>query len=480
MGDISFGGLATGLPTEDLITAFIEADSAPLYRLQDKEEEEALKLEAYKEYDGLLETLRETVSGMNSTGEVRSTSVDLSDDDYVSVTSDGAATGSHTISVIQLAQVQKTVTDGVSSQDDAIFSNGTISIGDTGITIDDTNNSLTGIMAAINATSDETGVTASIINDGGDSNNYHLVLTGEDASTSFSFGNDLTYYKDGEDVLLNADHTAVAQQAVAIIDGIEVVSNSNKINSSVAGLNITLNDVSEVITPADEETGTGAVYATTTINVEPDTDSLKEKITEFVSAYNDIMNWIAEGYEYDSDDETTTTDDDDDDSSSYSTGYLSNVLKGDSSVNSAKRELQTILTSAGDTNSTYQILAEIGITTQTDGTLQVSSTKLDAALDENYNDVVTLLAGDETNDGLMDNFNDSLLDLTSSTTGMYAMKEDTYDMLITSLDKQIEQQESRLESIEERYTSQFTALELLVSGMNSEGDYIASYFSSSS
>ncbi|MGL1932416.1 MAG: flagellar filament capping protein FliD [Desulfotalea sp.] len=475
MGEITFGGLATGLPTEDLISSFLEVDKQPLNRLNATKTEESEKLKAYKQYDVLLDKLKESVSGLNLTSDARTTSIDLSDEDHVAVESNGAATGNHTISVVQLAQVQKTVTDGVSSQSDAIFSEGTISIGDVGIVIDENNNSLSGMMNAINATSDETGVTASIINDGSESNNYHIVLTGKDASTSFSFANDLKVTEDDTEVSFSADHTSIAQQAVAIIDGIEVVSNSNKINDAVAGLDITLKEVSEMLTPASGETK--ATYAYTTIEVEPDTDALKEKITGFVTAYNEAMNWIVEGYEYTEDDDDTdtsssTSDDDDTEEN------LSHLLRGDSTINKVKRDLQNMLVDSNDNSSKFQILAELGIQTQQDGTLLIKAATLDENLADNYNDVVSLLAGDESNDGIMDKLNDSLIKHTSATQGMYALKEDTHDSRLTSLDKQIEQQNSRLETIELRYRSQFTALELLVSSMNNEATFISNFFSS--
>ena len=104
-------------------------------------------------------------------------------------------------------------------------------------------------MASINSVSGETGVTASIINDGGDSENYHLVLTGKDAATSFS----LAYnFQDAEDenIAFSASHVRAAQQAVAYIDGIEVVSNTNTLSGVIAGVTINLNKESEIITPA--------------------------------------------------------------------------------------------------------------------------------------------------------------------------------------------------------------------------------------
>lgn len=485
MSDISFGGLATGLPTEELISSFMEVEKSSLYRLQDEKSEESKKLEAYEEYGDLLDKLRESVSGMHLTSEMRQTDVSIKDDAPISVTSDGAATGNHTVAVQQLAQVQKTVSDGVSSRSESVFSEGQITLGDTVIVVDENNNSLAGIMDSINSLTAETGITASIIDDGSDSGNYHLVMTGNDASTDFSFGTNLTVTENGETGGFAATHTSTAQQAIAYVDGVKVVSNSNTLNDTISGLNISLNEVSEVLVPADETTGANAILATTTINVEPDTDSVKEKITEFVTAYNNTMEWIVSGYEYKADDTSSqsssdSSKEDDDDKDTKVTGELSSLLRGDASINNVKRDLQNIFGDSVNNSGSYQILAEIGLETQQDGTLYINSSKLDDALDSNYEDVITLMAGDSTKDGAMDKFNTALLSHTSATTGLYAGKEDTYESKENQLDTQIERQESRLKKIELQYRSQFTSLELLVSSLNQQSSFLTNYFSNNS
>ncbi len=119
-----------------------------------------------------------------------------------------------------------------------------------------------------------------------------------------------------------------------------------------------------------------------------------------------------------------------------------------------------------------QILSEIGISTQSDGTLLQNNGKLDAALEAKFDDVVKLLAGEDAIGGVMKKFNSYLVQTTSTSDGMYAMKQDRYDAAVKRLDEQINQKETLMDKIEERIRAQFNAMELLVSNLNATGDYL--------
>jgi flagellar hook-associated protein 2 len=464
MAEISFGGLATGLPTEELVTGLMAIERRPLDRLESKKEQESLRLQAYEQFNKKLDSLRTAVSNLNITSEVRTTSVRMSSEESVTGSSNGASTGSYDIAVAQLAQVQKTVTDGFNSESDSVFGIGTFSINDKVITVDSSNNSIQGLMESINAVSKETGVSASIINDGNDSNNYHLVFTGKDASTSFAITNDLVDEGNNPISVVTSDVRS-AQQAIAYVDGIKVVSNTNTLSGVISGVTINLNKESEIITPAAG--GDPAVYATSTLNVESDTESLKEKLSTFVTSYNSIMDWITSGYRDTTETSTTSTDEETTEPES-----LSDYLRGDATINGIKRSLQSVLSDAVGNNGSLQILSEIGITTQKDGTLFQNTVTMDSALKSKYEDVVKLLAGDDTVNGVMKKFNSYLIGVTSASNGMYAEKRDRYEGAVKRLDNQIAQKEPLIAKIEQRIRAQFNVMELLVSNLNAQGDYL--------
>ncbi|TKB10259.1 flagellar filament capping protein FliD [Desulforhopalus sp. IMCC35007] len=480
MSTITFSGLATGLDTDSIVEGLMAVENAAVESLEKDQEYEALKLKAYKEFDDKLEAFRTAVSDLNLTNEVRLTKTKLNSEDTISASSDGAQLGSYDISVVQLAQVQKDIGAGFSSSTESVLGSGSITIGGEVITIGSDNNSLQGLMESINALSGETGVTATLLNDGSDSENYHLVFSGVDASSSFEISSSLVD-SSGYAVDFTTTRVRDAQQAIAYVDGLEVVGNSNTLSGVISGVTLNLNEVSEIVTAATDDEP--AEYATTTLTIEADTDTLKEKITTFVSAYNGIMEWISSAYDedqFDVDSTTDTDDPDDDDESDEDTTTLAYILRGDSSINSIKRSLQSTLSSASNNSGSLQILSQIGLSTQYDGTLYMNSSKVDEALSENFEDVVKLFAGDGTVDGVMKELNTYMLEVTSSADGIYATKSDSYDEKMEDLDDQITRKEYLLEKVEERIRAQFSAMELLVSELNSIGDYLTQTFKSSS
>lgn len=468
---ITFSGLATGLDTDSIVTDLMAVERAPLDRLEAQQESDLERLEAFSQFNDKLEALQSAAGDMNITSEVRSTTISQSSEDSFTATTTSGAVGSYNISVAQLSQVQKNISDGFSSKTASIFGTGTIDINGTTIDVTEDNNNISDLVQAINEVSSTTGVSVSVINSGTDTP-YHMVFTGQDANTSFTLSSDLT---DSSGTLENnfneTQEVQTAQQAVAFIDGIKVVSDSNTISDAISGVSISLNSVSETSHAGTEEEGVDPwdwgdppVYSTDQMNVEADTDAVKEKITTFVTAYNDVMEWILSGYgEYES-----TTDSTDDESSET---LLGSVLRGDSTINGIKRQLQNQLTNTIDNSGDLKILSQIGIGTNVDGTLTQNNTTLDEALDSDFENIVTLLAGDNDTDGVMKNFNSMLLDMTSGTTGMYATQETSYNAANERYDYQIDLMELRLEKREASLRSSFTAMETLVSSLNAQGDY---------
>lgn len=463
---ITFSGLATGLDTDSIVSELIALERAPIDRLETKKTQRTERLEAYAQFDSKLEALQTAVKDMSLTSQVSSTAISLSSEDSFSATSSSGAVGSYEIAVAQLAQVQKTVTNAFSSKTDSIFGTGTITVNGTNIDVTDDNNSLAEIAASINELSETTGVQATIINNGADTDPYHLVFTGQDATTSFTVSSVLSASVGLNDTTDSQD----AQQGIFFVDGIKIVSDTNTVSEAISGVTINLNSVATQSYAGTTEAGDPwewddpPVYETTRMDVESDTGALKEKVTSFVTTYNEVMEWILSGYE-----EFGTTTETDDESEEV---LLGSVLRGDSTINNMKRQLQNLLTSQIDNSGDFSIIAEIGITTNLNGTLNQDNTVLDEALENNFDDMVYLLAGDDDTAGVMKDFKSLLLDMTSSSTGMYANQKVSYDNAIDRLDNQVELMEIRMTKRETLLRSQYSVMEQLVSGLNAQGDFL--------
>ena len=106
-------------------------------------------------------------------------------------------------------------------------------------------------------------------------------------------------------------------------------------------------------------------YQSTLMTVEPDTEALKEKISTFISSYNAVMDWISAGY-----DEFGAVAPTEAEIEAGAEDILSDVVRGDSTVNGIKRRLQNMLSTPIDTSGSLSVLSQLGISTQRDGSDQ--------------------------------------------------------------------------------------------------------------
>lgn len=456
MSAINFSGLASGLDTDAIIKGLMEHEKKPLTRLEGDKEYFSRRLEAFKAFDGKLAGLNSAVDALDLNSDLRESQVALSSEGAVSASVTSAPEGTYEVAVEQLAQVQKSVSaSGYESRSEGVFGTGELTLtsgdgvlseGATGtdytITIDEDNNSLTGIMNAINEGSLDHGVSATIIDNGDEGGDrYHLMLTGADSSTEFSLESNLS---GGTETLSLDPPTQNAQDAIAYLDGVQLTSKTNTIENALNGLTLNLEGVS----PDD---GSGGL-SPTTMQISTNTDSVMEKMRNFVTAYNEAVGFVTS--------QSQTEDSD------------SGILVGDSGLNSVKRRLQGLLTTQVPGNDSYSALSQLGISTNRDGTIDFDETVLSSALDSNFEEVGRLIAGDDDVEGVFKQYRSYLNDITHSTTGLYATREDNTERVIDRIDNDILKMQDRLEKREQMLREKFSALEQLVSTMNSQSEYL--------
>ena len=438
MSSITFGGLATGLDTDSIVKELMALERKPIERLQNDKAYLNSRVQAFSEFEGKLKDLLTAMEDMDTSRELRSYTATSGSDEFFSATASGsAAPGSYQIEVRHLAQLQKDVSNGYASSDETNFSAGTITINGSDITIED-GDSLANIVDKINTANEgdtPTGITAALINDGS-TNGYRIVLTGKDASTTFTASTD-GVSADGVDLSFN--NTQPAQQANIVVDGIDIVSDNNTISNAIPGVTLTL--------LKEHETG-----ASTPFGVEIDQEGIKQKIDTFISAYNDIIKFV-------------------DDQSDTSWGR-------DSGLQSTKRRLQNMLVTNIDGTGDFHNLVALGFkTNKDDGTLSVDSTALQDAISENLESVEKLFLGEEGVEGITQRFKTFLDGITDSQDGIYASRKASTDSNIRRIDSNIETMEMRLEQREKTLRMKFEAMEKLVSSLNATGSYVTQQMS---
>lgn len=236
------------------------------------------------------------------------------------------------------------------------------------VTLDTKDQSLQGIRDAINKAN--VGVTATIVSDGGD-NPYHLVIT----SNSTGAKSSMKISVDGVDgqpadpaiaALMGYDpagtqgltQTSGAQDTKLTMNGIAVSSKSTTVADAIQGVSL---DVSTL--------------GSSTLTVSKDTTSVSDSINAFVKAYNTLNSTIAGLTSYNADTKAA------------------GALQGDASVRSIQSQLRRQLTTTVEgLGGKLTNLSQVGISFQKDGSLAVDSSKLNAAITNNFDDIGGLFA----------------------------------------------------------------------------------------
>lgn len=422
-------GIVSGTDYEALITGLVSIESQPLVALAKKEASYQAKITGYGTLKSSLAEFQTAMRSLSSTSKYQTLKATVADTAVATVSASSIAkSGTYSLKVSQLAQAQKLVAAGQANATAAIgegttsiisFDFGTISIPeggsfdeDTGkytgaafkssgsgvqtVTIDSTNNSLTGIRDAINDAG--IGVTATIVNDGSDTP-YRLALTVDDSGVESS----LKISVAGDDALSELlshdpagtqgfEETASAQNAKFTVDGIAISKASNVIGDVISGLTLTL-----LKTNSDSATSIGVVR---------DTSAISSGVDSFVTAYNALNTALAGMTSYDKETEE------------------SGLLNGDSTTRNIQNQIRKVLTSAVSGGSgTLTRLSQIGVSVQKDGSLALDSTKLQTALTDNFSSFAGLFAsgGSAT---------DSLVSYSASTS---STKPGNYSVEITQL-----------------------------------------------
>lgn len=478
VGGISFSGIASGLDTGAIIQALLAVERIPIDLLEDRRQDRQVQVSLVNSFRGLVQTLRDRADALATPGEVLSYAADVSDPSFAKISAgSGAAAGSHTLEVFFLATADRYVFDAVTDPDaDLGTADGQgVSFDYDGqsydVTVDAADSSLNEIAAAINAQAGQ-AVQATVVNTGTASNpSYELVLTGRDTGEDFSIDN-LSSSLTGltvDGTPGGASNLTQAGNAVAEIDGLLVERSTNDFSDVLEGISIEL-------LSADQ----GA--QTITFSVSPDRDAIVRGLQDFVDAYNAVNSFVRDQSEVDED------------------GNASGALFGDNLLATVQRTLRTTLFGqsaaavAADTSG-FGTLRLVGIELQSDGSLSIDRSVLDAKLDEDVDAVADLFADsdgfdnggaqpgdanyyvDSTADtGLADDLARALDRLLTSSVGagntsfkgIFDTRLEALNGNISDINDQIADRERRLETVEAQLVARFTALETLLGQLNAQ------------
>ena len=187
MPDTYFTGLATGIDWESTIQQLLAIDRQPINLLENRQADLQSRLSRWSSIQGQLQSLQSTVQALDVLSEFAQKSASSSHGTILGVTASASATpGSYEVVVQQLARAHKIASQGWADADatpvgdsggDMVITVGsdTITIGDDDI---DGTTTLNQLADLINRDNDNDNlITATVLNDGSDENEYRLVLT---------------------------------------------------------------------------------------------------------------------------------------------------------------------------------------------------------------------------------------------------------------------------------------------------------------
>lgn len=352
------------------------------------------------------------------------------------------------IEVQQLAQAQvlrsTTLTNAATAVGQGTLTL-TTSTGAYTITIDSSNDSLTGLAQAINGAN--AGVTATVMTDASGSRLVLKGATGE--SSTFTLTKEATDTADADLERFTFDGTSgnmtktqSAQNAIIALDGVQMEYADNVIKDAIPYLRIDLNKAAP---------GTVVTLATD----EP-TSSMTDLLTDFVAAYNTLRSSLNKA----SAGGTSTTD--------------AGALASDSSIRQMKSMLARLTTTQLATSGTYRTLSDIGISTNNDGTLKLDSAKLKAAFDADPTGVTQLInPSKSTADTLglaaaVSNIKDTL----KADDGALTVAQKRYEALAKEYTKQMEKLDREMEDYETRLSAIYSSLDAQLTALRATQSYL--------
>ncbi len=433
MGTITAPGVGSGLDISGIIQSLVAVEREPLNRIEANQSAARTELSAFGRLNSSLETFESALSGLDSFSSFRIFETTTSDENIATATaSSDAAEGETDIVITQLAQ-RNVLSSAAFTDTSTIVGEGTLTISvgadSFDVVIDSTNSTLSGIRDAINNASDNTGITATVINANDGS---RLIFSSDDEGVA----NALTLAGGGTLTSLSSGNLTVQEpplDAQFTVSGFAVTSSSNTVSNVLQGVTFELEAI-------------GA----STITVGRNNSAVQESVQEFVDAFNAVNTTI--------------------------TQLRAGDLQGESLLLTIVSDLRNVFnTATTGLGGTFSSLSEIGVAFNDEGALALDADALTTALNADFRGVSNLFA--DPTQGYVTRLQ-NIAELLVRTGGLIDTREEGVNTRIDNFDSRIDQFELRLISIERRLTRQFAALDTLLSSLNNTSRFLTSSLAS--
>lgn len=355
----NFSGLASGLDTNSIVESLIQVERAPIDRLQARRVEYNQKLDAWTSINTKISEFRTSIDAVSSESDFDDfVGVSSSDEDSVAVTLTGSPSpASVSLSVIQLAATHQISTGSGFATTADLVGTGTFSVTTAAGQSDFTTGSTTTLLElAQQINAGDIDVNASIIEVTETDHRILLTSSTSGATGSFTTSSDLTGFATSDEISAGADATIRIGDPVT---GLDVTRSTNTFTNVIDGVTIEA----------------GAVTAAPiTVGVARDTEAAATAIKAMVESVNGVLAEIAFRTAYNEETDTPSS------------------LTSDSTARDIVSDLQSTLSNTILSTGNIRHLGDLGVEFTREGNYSIDETKLQEALDNDFDDVVGLFA----------------------------------------------------------------------------------------
>ena len=463
---ISFGGLGNGVDFGPIVELLVQTERIPIDRINQRRLSAQSKQTDFGLLGGKLLGLQSAATSLRTRlsfdkNQINTTSAS-SQTLLTAAATSSAAAGTHTVTVKNLASAHQIVSKAsteVSSIDTDIVSGGsgtfsfqvgtgavqTVNLDADG-TLEDLQNGINDLGA---------GVSASLLNAGTEAvPAYRLVLSSNDEGAS----NAITITADDTDldtVTTGVDTFQAAEDSQIILGegagALTLDRSSNTLTDVISGITLNLQAIDE--------------SNPVTISVTQDNAAVKEGISSFVSAFNEVVQFV---------NERTTF--------NVETGERG-IFVGDSLARTVLDRIRQATFAQISGLTTYTGASQIGFETQTsDGTIKLNETTLDEALNTNYSAVRDLFIQNPTTgtEGIAELVVDAVDALDDVEFGALTLRQNALTDQIDDFAEQIAVKEAALLRFEEQQRIKFGNLDGLLSSLQNQLTALANLTTNSS
>ncbi len=459
MPDLTFTGIGSGLQVSEIVNAIVGAETAPFVSRTNKQEAKlTTDISAVGALKSALESVTNSIASLADADNYQLRKASGSDT-FVNLSANkDAQIGNYSVQVDALAKAHKLMS-GAFDGSEAV-GEGTLNIAVNSESFDiavGTSDTLSDIRDAINESSDNESVIATIVTD---NDGQHLILTSKETGVANAITTTVTDVSDGNNtdnvglsrLAYDADEASPtyatnlaevdkALDAQITIDGTLVISNStNEFKNVIDGIDITAKKMHSV----DDDVSQ--------ISLSANNSNIQAGLEQFIESYNELQEL------------------------SKNLGRAgedgSGPLAGDSLLRGIMGKLRQEFSKGFDIGDGKTLsLSELGVRSDRYGVLSLDTEDLTEYIDNNVDAVQQFFVGSESKDG----FANSLKNLTEFYTDSDGLIQNRIDSRTTQLDRLDDEKlafERKMEALEARLFAQYNAMDLLVANLNSTSSYL--------